>query len=320
MAKEKIIDRIRKLLATADEASGATEHERDVAMQKAQSLLLKHALELGDIGEVEKEQGKIGEGYITSERPYWHGLLLHRIAPFFFCRVYLAKGGPRSQYQTWAVVGRESNRDALIAIWTYCTAQMSGMLYKELRARDKRAQYALIALGQYMEEFGPFKDKTTKGVKVEAWEFALSDFQDRLSTMDGEDQLDLISDLCNIAHNYAGEVRPFIKRGELAVAIVENLGVWKRSFCAGMVDVVGRNVKAFYDKTVESAKKTGKELVVAENEALQRYMDDLNLESKHSEGKLDFEGLAAGAAAGSKVDVSGAKNKVARNLTKELTA
>ena len=53
---EKIIERIKKLLALS--GNNSNEYEREVAMQAAQELLEKHNLEMTDI-----------EGHFTGEKP-----------------------------------------------------------------------------------------------------------------------------------------------------------------------------------------------------------------------------------------------------------
>ena len=44
MSKDKIIDKIRKLLAMADKNSGASENEMITAMAMAQALIRRHHL------------------------------------------------------------------------------------------------------------------------------------------------------------------------------------------------------------------------------------------------------------------------------------
>ena len=44
MSKEKVLSKVRKLLAMADKKSGATENEMITAMALAQALMLRHHL------------------------------------------------------------------------------------------------------------------------------------------------------------------------------------------------------------------------------------------------------------------------------------
>ena len=46
---QKIIDKIAKLLARADESRNDNPHEREIAMRQANSLLVKHGLSMTDV-------------------------------------------------------------------------------------------------------------------------------------------------------------------------------------------------------------------------------------------------------------------------------
>ena len=317
--KEKIIDLVSKLLATADESGGATDNERDVAMQKAQSLMLKHGLEMGDVHTYTKSYGKIAEQQVVVDRTLWQGHLLHRMAPYFLCRTYFYFCEPGDKTITYNVVGRKDNRAALIAVWQFVVAQMTTHGMRQVAARDKRAQYARVAFTKYLEEHGPFPEPTIGGPH-EQLDLAIPALQSELEGLDGEDQLDLIGSLCFIARNYAAEVRPFIKRGQYSPEFVEHMGVWKRSYYEGMVRVVAKNVKNFYDEVVEESSSTGKEIITQEKEALDKYFKDLDLTHNTSSAKLDADAYTKGAKDGNSIDVSGSKNKVAGSGRKELSA
>jgi hypothetical protein len=57
---QKIIDRIGKLLARADEARNDNEHERAIAMRQAHAMLAMHGLSLADVTEAAMTKENFG--------------------------------------------------------------------------------------------------------------------------------------------------------------------------------------------------------------------------------------------------------------------
>lgn len=78
----KVIETIRKLLALAAEDSGGTEHERNLAAEKAQELMLKHRI---DEAELAKSEGRhmlsgierrYSDQWHFAPNERWRGMLL----------------------------------------------------------------------------------------------------------------------------------------------------------------------------------------------------------------------------------------------------
>jgi hypothetical protein len=88
--KEKVIDRIRKLLALS---TSPNENEAASAAQKAQSLLAEYNLELGDVVEKKKEQFKVGTPVaVPSSFKYpWVWRLGQAVAKLYFCDHYVVR-------------------------------------------------------------------------------------------------------------------------------------------------------------------------------------------------------------------------------------
>lgn len=55
MSNDKILDRIRKLLAMANDERG-NDNERETALRQAHAMLTKHGLELADVEAHEREK------------------------------------------------------------------------------------------------------------------------------------------------------------------------------------------------------------------------------------------------------------------------
>lgn len=75
----KIIQRIQKLLALADEDGGGTEAERDNAMRRAQELMFKHDLDMASIEGTSDIKFVEGDMTFTQERDHWRGRLFYHI-------------------------------------------------------------------------------------------------------------------------------------------------------------------------------------------------------------------------------------------------
>lgn len=106
--KSKVLDRVRKMLAMANDERG-NEHEREAAMRMAHSLLIKHGL---DMLEVEKSQrdaedprGQFeNDGYGMK----WALFVRNCIARLYMCK-YIQGSKINSTRTRHIFVGRESN-------------------------------------------------------------------------------------------------------------------------------------------------------------------------------------------------------------------
>lgn len=108
MSTDKILDRIRKLLAMANDERG-NDNERETALRQAHSLLTKYGLDLMDVEAHEREKldprGSYDEeGWSMT----WTRTIRNIIARLFMCKYYYGRkiSGTR---QIHYFVGRESN-------------------------------------------------------------------------------------------------------------------------------------------------------------------------------------------------------------------
>lgn len=110
-----IMAKVRKLFALGAEGSGGTEAERNLAMERAQKLMLKYNLDLEAIetqgeGSVKGDVAQNQSGLQTNRRSDWEGRLLNTIAHYNLCRVYyVASGRGNTKRKVWFVVGRNHN-------------------------------------------------------------------------------------------------------------------------------------------------------------------------------------------------------------------
>jgi hypothetical protein len=108
MTEEKIINRIKKMLALANDLA-ATEGERDNALRMAYNLMAKHNL---DIAEIEAHGKKAEEQRIDFQNDSWSWLwakqVNHIVGCLFFCKYYYGRSINGTQCEHH-FIGRESN-------------------------------------------------------------------------------------------------------------------------------------------------------------------------------------------------------------------
>jgi len=83
-ASDKVLDRIRKLIALA---GSSNEHEAALAMSHAQALLAEHNLTLADITAKADDGFIIDKDIVTSSYP-WRRQLANAVATLYFCRYF----------------------------------------------------------------------------------------------------------------------------------------------------------------------------------------------------------------------------------------
>lgn len=105
-----LLDKIRKILARADEARNDNEHEREIAMRQANALLVRHGLSMADVGDVDIDGaravdfGRLGKVEIEVGAGVWYAGIYHQMALLSGCQVIRsATRGSRKVY----ILGRE---------------------------------------------------------------------------------------------------------------------------------------------------------------------------------------------------------------------
>lgn len=110
MTESKIIEKIAKLLRLADEHSGGTEAERDLAMKRAQEMMLKHNLDYAKItGGLQSAEGDVADHNIMVKGAMnqWRLKLLASIGAVTFVNVISFNLG--KHHKRVMLVGRPDN-------------------------------------------------------------------------------------------------------------------------------------------------------------------------------------------------------------------
>lgn len=105
---DKVINRLKKMLALANNA-GATEGERDAALQQSYSLLAKYNLTMAQVEDhnATPEEQRLAEKATFPVYP-WARQIAGQVADLFFCRYYFMRLGVGKQ-ATHVFIGKESN-------------------------------------------------------------------------------------------------------------------------------------------------------------------------------------------------------------------
>ena len=129
---DKIINRIRKMLALANDAA-ATEGERDNALRMAHATLAKYNLSMSEVGKKEESAEKRMDKELTTADFPWMRKTAQAIAKLFFCEYFFValSGGKMKNF----FIGKESN--VLTAI--EMTSFVLGSIRKEGSQRGKTA-------------------------------------------------------------------------------------------------------------------------------------------------------------------------------------
>lgn len=148
MENERIIDRVRKMLALAAD-SAATEGERDNALRMAHNLLAKYNLELSDITEAEDPRGlDRDEGWSMT----WVRFAYSAVGELFFCSYFYGqKVNATKQFHNF--VGKKSNTVTAHLMAQYVVTSIlkeARSLYKHNLSPESRS-FAMGAVGRLQE-------------------------------------------------------------------------------------------------------------------------------------------------------------------------
>lgn len=127
MSQDRIIERVRKMLALANDAA-ATQGERDNALRMAYATLAKHNLDLADVGSSQPQEKREEQSARMSVYPWARGIA-HSIAGLFFCEYYFSRAAGKTAHHYF--VGRTSNAITASEMSQYILDNV----FKELRKR-----------------------------------------------------------------------------------------------------------------------------------------------------------------------------------------
>ena len=146
-SKQELIDKIRKILARADENRNDNEHEREIAMRQAQALLARHNLTLADCTGSEKNDAlgeRMREYYDRPERRKYVDSLFSAVCKLN--NVSMLIDSHNSRNGRLILIGRES------AIQT--TRYMGEYLLQSIKAESRRAYRHEKDMAQEYDDIG----------------------------------------------------------------------------------------------------------------------------------------------------------------------
>lgn len=112
--QEKILDRIRKLLTMAGDGAKDSEHERKIALERAQKLMIQHNITMQ---QVHSEFVRIGDSIEVKAGP-WFRRVAQAASILFFCFMHYEKVPGTQRYRV-TFTGRRDNVETAIEMTQY---------------------------------------------------------------------------------------------------------------------------------------------------------------------------------------------------------
>lgn len=122
--KEKIIDKVKKLLALS---KSSNEHEAGLALENANKLLMKHNLEMTDIEEIDMNDIIEEDSIISGKRIMsWKINLLESIMRLNGCQILMHNR--RNGNKRISAIGKKHNIEVSVSMYEYLTSTMDRTL------------------------------------------------------------------------------------------------------------------------------------------------------------------------------------------------
>lgn len=145
MADAAVFDKIRKLLKLA--ADPANPHEAALAAERAQALLYKHKLELGDVTALDEVEA----GVVEVDRPYiqeqWRQILAAVVARYNFGRVLAWTGG-------FKFIGQAADVQVILSLYTFLSRTIARMAREAWAAHEADLTDAVLGRHPALDEPG----------------------------------------------------------------------------------------------------------------------------------------------------------------------
>lgn len=109
--KTNIIEKIKKLMAVVNDAAKGGEHEREVAMNMVQRLLLKHRIEISEVEDIEEDTIEMSEVFSSAT---FARTIIFAIGKLNFCKIYFTR--LPSAKARFTFIGREHEIMATIQL------------------------------------------------------------------------------------------------------------------------------------------------------------------------------------------------------------
>lgn len=185
--KERMISKIEKLLALAD--NNSNEEEMQSAMLKAQALMAQYNIKMGEIGQSDYSAAKIihlNVGGKTAVAP-WKKLLASIIAKNFRCRIYYLKykGLPGVNF---VFLGFDNDATIACAVFKFAVAAAEKGMYKCYRKFRDAGKFAKGIRHDYVSGFiSGLKNKFEEQVTQNEWGLVLVVPKEVNAVLDGMD-------------------------------------------------------------------------------------------------------------------------------------
>ncbi len=140
ISRDKILDRIRKLLSLA--GANPNEHERDAAMAKAQQMLIDHNLQMSEVGNLDGEDLRVAEWNQTTRNGQWARRIAQSVGRLYFCG-YIYR--PMGKKVVHSFVGTETNGKI--------ASEISGYVIEAVYHEGARAMRAAGAANSFWTSF-----------------------------------------------------------------------------------------------------------------------------------------------------------------------
>lgn len=162
--EDKIINRIKKMLALANDA-GATEGERDNAMRMAYNLLAKHNLTMATVEGHTNEEKREQNASQFYGRP-WALTVAQAVAKLFFCEYFYMRSGTRNHVYHY-FVGKESNSVTALEMAKYLVDSIKKEANRRMREAGEggaayRRSFASGAANKVWQRVNELKAEATQ--------------------------------------------------------------------------------------------------------------------------------------------------------------
>lgn len=183
MPRDKVLDKIRKLIALS---GSANVHEAAVAAAAAQRLMLEHRIAETEISIETSDDDVVMDQEIYRDLrlkapPRWHGILLNGVATANFCKLVLdteraASSDGTERRKIYRIIGTEHDRAAVRTLYELLRGEVERLCDAAARAqrydRADRASFKLGAAsalaGRLTREAGAFRSDLQAAAHTQA--------------------------------------------------------------------------------------------------------------------------------------------------------
>jgi hypothetical protein len=117
MDNEKVLKKIRALLARANEAQNDNEFERQIALRQATNMMDQYSISMVDL---DTEEDVRGAGFVATKTARWKANIVNHLSNLYGCKAYRSVGTNGRTF----VIGRQSHRTIVLELSEYVIASV----------------------------------------------------------------------------------------------------------------------------------------------------------------------------------------------------